>query len=68
MTTISVGNPGRNDSESRVLNPPWIPSFWLDRVAPHVPTWLSRQTSRHFGGIGCISHQVTQIRTRNRTL
>src|SRR3989338_3467387 len=68
MTTISIRNTCKNDYQNRVLNPPEIPPFWRDSVAPHTPLGLSRQKSRHFGGISCFSRKVTQIQSQNRTL
>ena len=61
MTTINSRNGCNSNYQNRVLNPPRIPLFWRDSVVPHKPLGLSRQKSRHFGGINRCSRQVTQI-------
>ena len=61
MTTIS-GNAGDNDYQNRGLNRPRIPPFWRDSVVSHKPLELSRQKSRHFGGMNRIPRQLTQIK------
>lgn len=68
MTTISTRKAGKDDYQNRVLNPSGIPPFWPDSVAPHKSLGLSRQKTRHFGGISHLSRQVTQIRSQNPTL
>lgn len=52
MTTIRAGNVGRNDYRSQILIQPGTSPFWRDSIALHLPAGLSRQESRHFGGIG----------------
>lgn len=68
MTTIRIGNAGRNAYQSRVLIPLGIPPLWHDSMVLHPPAWLSSQKSRHFGGIGCSTRKFTCIRTRSRTI
>ena len=63
MRAISIINPMESVFRSWVRVPPKIPLLWRDNYAQTVRLGLSRQKSRHFGGIGASVSRLPGIAT-----